>query len=1026
MHEDRGSRWLGPAALLVFALSGCAGLIYQSIWSQYLGLYLGHAAYAQSLVLAIFMGGMAIGAWWASRRSLQWRNLLRAYALIELVIGIAAALFHPVYLGVTGFAYDTAFPTMPGGWAVQMFKWTSGALLILPQAILLGTTFPLMSNGLMRRLRGGDGAILGGLYFSNSIGAAIGALIATFVLLPAIGLPGAMRFGAALNLAVALAAWLLARTPERPQAPIVANAPQQQAGVARLLLIAAFVTGATSFVYEIGWVRMLSLAFGSTVHAFELMLAAFIGGLAFGGLWIRRRIDGYAKPIRVGGWVQIGMGLAALASLLVYGYTFDWVAWFLKALSRSDGGYLLYNLVTAGVSLLLMAPAAFFAGMTLPLFTYSLMRDGGGEASVGRIYAANTIGAIVGVFVAVHFLIPSLGLKLAMCISAAGDLALGLALLRRTGAATERIDGAYLGSLVACGLALVSVLVLARFDRDAMASGVYRSGIARMSEQGSKVLSYRDGKTASVATRAAKSGVVAISTNGKADAAIMMADGKPSADEITMIMAGVLPLLHNPHPRTAAVIGFGSGLTTHTLLGDPRLEQVDTVEIEPAMVEAAHVFGAHVDRAYNDQRSHIHFEDAKTYFAANRSRYDIIVAEPSNPWVSGVASLFSQEFYRFVPRHLQPGGLFVQWVQLYEINDELVASIVHALSSSFTDYRIYLANNTDMLIVARADGMVEDVNPQLLSTPGWRVAVERVGIATADDIAAHAIGDRQSIEPLFDAMSLRSTTDFHPFLSLEAPKARFVSQAAQAIMRLPTADLPYRAVLAGLTPPHAERIAANPWYDFSGEVHRAARMAAALRDGSVLASDTDAEAFSRILSLRESVGACRAGDAVNGSTLETLADIAGRTIPYLDADTARATWGSPTWITCTTQSEPVRQLLGIIRALASNDWPAVKHDATALLRDNSPYWSATTKDWLLRTAMLGAIANGDYAAVAAIDRDLGSRVLGNNVTLAHRAYMLAYAAQRLLHTPAVADKSGAVKNTNPALARNAGPGPGPG
>ena len=310
MSEDRESRWLGPAALLVFALSGCAGLIYQSIWSQYLGLYLGHAAYAQSLVLAIFMGGMAIGAWWASRRSLHWRNLLRAYALIELVIGMAAVLFHPLYVGVTGFAYDTAFPAMPGGWAVQTFKWASGTLLILPQAILLGTTFPLMSNALMRRLRSGDGATLGGLYFSNSIGAAIGALIATFVLLPTIGLPGAMRFGAALNLAVAIAAWLLARTPEVPHALVVPDAPpQQQAGITRLLLVAAFVTGATSFVYEIGWVRMLSLAFGSTVHAFELMLAAFIGGLAFGGLWIRKRIDGYAQPLRVGGWVQLGMVL---------------------------------------------------------------------------------------------------------------------------------------------------------------------------------------------------------------------------------------------------------------------------------------------------------------------------------------------------------------------------------------------------------------------------------------------------------------------------------------------------------------------------------------------------------------------------------------------------------------------------------------------------------------------------------------------------------------------------------------------
>jgi predicted membrane-bound spermidine synthase len=996
MAEHQGSRWLKPAALFVFALSGTAGLIYQSIWSQYLGLYLGHAAYAQSLVLAIFMGGMALGAWWASRRSLQWRNLLRAYAVVELVIGIAAALFHPIYLAATGFAYDSAFPAMPGGWAVQAFKWTSGALLILPQAVLLGTTFPLMSNGLMRRLRKEDGAILGGLYFTNSLGAAIGALVATFILLPAVGLPGAMRFGAVLNLVVAIAAWLLARSPEEvPAAAAPTAALHGRGGITRLLLVAAFITGATSFVYEIGWVRMLSLAFGSTVHAFELMLAAFIGGLAFGGLWIRKRIDGYAQPIRIGGFVQIGMGLAALASLVLYDRSFDWVAWFMKALSRSDGGYALYNIVTATVSMVLMAPAAFFAGMTLPLFTFALLRGGGGEASVGRIYAANTVGAIVGVLATVHFLIPILGLKLAMCASAAGDLVLGLVLLRRASTATTRTDGTYLGALVASGLALAVALVAARFDPDAMAGGVYRSGIRTISEQGFKVLFYRDGKTASVATRASRGGLVTISTNGKVDAGISMApDGKPSADEITMVMAGVLPLLYNPHPRTAGVIGFGSGLTTHTLLGDPRLERVDTIEIEPAMVEGAKVFGKFVERAYTDPRSHIHIEDAKTYFATNRSRYDIVVAEPSNPWVSGVASLFSKEFYEFVPRHLQPGGIFVQWIQLYEINDELVASVAHALSSSFHDYRIYLSYDTDMLIVARADGPLGDLHPEALADAGLKGLVERVDIASVDDIEVHRLGDRRSLEPLFDALSGRTTSDFHPTLSLEAPKTRFVGLAAYAIAGLPKADLPYRAAIAGLSLPPADRITDNPSYAFTGTVHRAARLASTLRTGHIGQGNADAEAIASALVLRDAVGSCDGDEKLDGRTIDAIVHVAGRTIPYMDTAAARELWNTPEWIHCTSQTKPVRAVLDIVAALARADWPVVQRDATALLGEKGEYLSVTSKDWLLRAAMLAAIAGGDYAAVAAIDEGVGRDVAGNGVTLAHRGYMLALADRR--------------------------------
>ena len=138
-------------ALCIFFASGCAGLIYQSVWTQYLGLFLGHAAYAQSLVLAIFMGGMAVGAWWASSRRARSRDLMLAYACVEFAIGLAALVFHGAYLKTTEFAYDVALPTLAGGWSSTAFKWLLGASLILPQAILLGTTFPFFGNALMRR-----------------------------------------------------------------------------------------------------------------------------------------------------------------------------------------------------------------------------------------------------------------------------------------------------------------------------------------------------------------------------------------------------------------------------------------------------------------------------------------------------------------------------------------------------------------------------------------------------------------------------------------------------------------------------------------------------------------------------------------------------------------------------------------------------------------------------------------------------------------------------------------------------------
>ncbi len=995
--SEKTPRWLGPVALVIFALSGCSGLIYQSIWSQYLGLYLGHAAYAQSLVLAIFMGGMAIGAWWASRSSLQWRNLLRAYALIELVIGVAAALFHPAYLALTHFAYDTAFPNLPGAASVQVFKWCSGALLILPQAVLLGMTFPLMSSGLMRRLRTGDGAILGGLYFTNSMGAAVGALIATFLLLPRVGLPGAMQFGALINVLVALAAFLAAGSTEPPRLLGEQQDNSRRGSAAHVLLIAAFITGATSFVYEIGWVRMLSLVFGSTVHAFELMLAAFIGGLAFGGLWIRRRIDGYAAPLRVGGWVQVLMGLAALLSLVIYDRAFDWTAWFMHALSRSNGGYDLYNTVTAGVSMVLMAPAAFFAGMTLPLFTLALIRAGGGEASIGRIYAANTVGAIAGVFAAVHLLVPGLGLKLAMILAAAGDLVLGLVLLRRERTA-DRSDFAYLGALLLCGGGLAASLILARFDPAAMGAGVFRTGSARLNTSvGEKVLFYRDGKTASVSVRTAPDGTRSIATNGKVDAGIRLnEDGKPAPDEITMVMAGVMPLVHHANPRSVAVIGFGSGLTTHTLLGDPRLERVDTIEIEPAMIEGAKLFGSHVERAYKDPRSHLHIEDARTYFAAHRSRYDVIVSEPSNPWVSGVASLFSQEFYEFIPRHLAPGGLFVQWVQLYEINDELVASVVRALSTQFRDYRVYLTYNSDMLIVARADGPVEDLRGDALATPGLHEELVRLDIGSLDEIRAHEIGRRRDLSALFDAMSTRTNSDFYPHLSLEAPRARFTAQQARAIITLPVADLPYRDMLTGLPPARTSAVAASPSYRYTSVVHTAKEIADSLKAGRL--PEQSGEDAVPMAYLYDVVGHC-APSASDVSVPVQLVILAGRTVPFLEPDSLQGAWIDPAWVHCAGQPAPQPAMLQLISALGRRDGTAVKDLAQSLLDPAGKLRESGLREWVLRSAMLGAIAAHDYAAVAQLEARYGKNIVSVEPDASYRRWMELLAARRSAATP---------------------------
>src|SRR5499427_4533729 len=416
----------------LFTVSGFTGLIYESVWSHYLKLFLGAAAFSQSFVLAAFMGGMALGAWLASRWSGRLANLLAAYGWIEAAIGAAALVFHEVFVLLMDASLDRVIPALASPLEVEIYKYSLCALLIVPQTVLLGMTFPLLSAAVIRRGPQESGHHLAMLYFTNSIGAAVGALASAFLLIGWIGMPGTMRLAGALNLALAAAVLSIARSGE-PAA--VAPAPAERstpAGnyIVKLFIAGAFVTGLASFIYEIIWIRMLSLVLGASFHAFELMLSAFITGLALGGLWIRRRIDHIADPVRFAGVVQILMGLAALSTVFVYHWTFDWMEWALGVLQRSQRAYPLFNVFSHALTFAVMLPTTFLAGMTLPLFTHVLLRGGRGERAIGQIYASNTLGAIAGVLVAVHLLMPDTGLKLALVLGATVDMVLGSWILR--------------------------------------------------------------------------------------------------------------------------------------------------------------------------------------------------------------------------------------------------------------------------------------------------------------------------------------------------------------------------------------------------------------------------------------------------------------------------------------------------------------------------------------------------------------------------------------------------------------------
>lgn len=850
---------------IIFVFSGAAGLIYESIWSRYLGLFVGHSAYAQVIVLVIFLGGMSAGAAIAARFTARLKEPLVWYAAIEAIVGLVGLVFHDLFGGVSTFAYDTLFPALAGGTLLVVVKWSLAALMILPQSILLGATFPLMSAGVVRRLGNPDaqlnksGRTIGLLYFANSLGAAMGVLLAGFWLIELAGLPGTLLVAAMINLVVALATFGLVRLERDDRAndasdgaevapvPVPVDVMTAPAGgmseesrrIVRVMLSIAFGTAVASFIYEIAWIRMLSLVLGSATHAFELMLSAFILGLALGAFYVRDRVDTVRDAFRLLGIVQFAMGALAIGTLAIYISAFHWMALLLEVLDQNAAGYTVFNVARYAISLAIMLPSTFCAGMTLPLITRNLLTSGNGERSIGSVYAWNTLGSIVGASVAALILMPAIGLRWMMILGGALDIALGLWLLwRQARRAPAMARTASLATAAAIAVVLGAVIAPA-FDPGILASGVFRYGT--VPERGSRTMVYyRDGRTATVSVQMGRDSGFTIATNGKPDASIRgnsFTEPPPDSlrtylrgDESTQALLALITLAHVPNARDGAVIGHGSGMSSHFLLGSPNLERLATIDIERQMIEAAKIFKPLNARVYDDPRSVFVIDDAKSYFAASGRKFDLILSEPSNPWVSGVSGLFTDEFYQRISTYLAPGGVFGQWIHLYEIEDPLVVSVMRALASNFRSFELFLTNDVDVLVIASNEAHVPTPDWSVVNSPDLVADLSHIRPLTSATLNATRLITRDELLPLLEGGA--GNSDYYPFLDLRAERSRYLRREALGFSSLPVERFDLAAALGerrigwiGEREPSLShsRVAAQAmaWRLRSGEVPRA-------------------------------------------------------------------------------------------------------------------------------------------------------------------------------------------------------------
>jgi predicted membrane-bound spermidine synthase len=956
--------WTRRALLSIFLVSGFTGLIYESVWSQYLKLFLGHAAYAQTLVLTIFMGGLALGSWIVARFSGRIRSLLWYYVLAEGTIGVAAILFHRIFVHVSDLSFLTVIPMLSSGLVINLYKWTLGSLLILPQSVLLGMTFPLISGGIIRHWNERSGETLSLLYFSNSLGAAIGVLVSGFLLLALVGLPGTILTAGLINVVLAIAVWVLIHGHEEPtpSTAVEPPSPAKTTQLARWLLIAAFTTGAACFMYELGWIRMLSLVLGSSTHSFELMLSAFILGLALGGIYVRKRVDRLRNPEATLGLIMLVMGMLAALTLPAYNSMFDFMAWALSTFTRTDSGYFAFNVVSQSIAILIMVPTTFCAGMTLPLLTHALMQSGKREGAIGTLYSVNTLGCIAGVLLTVHLLMPLIGVKGVILTGASLHVALGVSRAFRPGKQQWglRVAAAVSVALLAVGFAVV------KLDPLRMASGVFRTGLATLNP-GAVVDYLRDGKTATVSL-AEEAGMIVLATNGKPDASVRMGSGPVSQDEMTQILLAAIPLSMHPTAARVAAIGFGSGITTHSLLASPAVKQVDTIEIEPFMVEAARKgFGSRIQDDFADPRSHVVFEDAKTFFASSHGRYDLIVSEPSNPWVSGVASLFSDEFYQRISQYLNDDGYFAQWLQAYETDITMFASITKALSAHFRSYSMYTLDGVDILIVATRGGSMSP-GDQIFQWPELRSELAHISVHSLPEVLARKIGDDRTLGVLLNVAPVPRNSDYFPYVDLNAARLRYLQTDALDLAHLAILPIPVLNLIENESPPVTTPVP-DPKSVIARDrlAGRALKIRNAVLTGSIGSLDTSAaSAVAEVIDM--SAAGCKdeAGQHVWRLAARRISDL---TASFLSPQELKDLWQQAASSPCYRAiSGTNRAWVDLFAAVAQRDAPEMIRLGTQLLHTDSGASDDEERAYLVTAMGAAYIHIGEPAqAVAVLD-----------------------------------------------------------
>jgi len=774
--------------LFLFFCSGATALVYEVVWSKYLSLMLGSTVQAQTVVLAVFMGGLALGNRIIGKRSDLLQRPLGTYGYLEGFIGLYAFFFSAIYaladkmfVGIGSMIYESAT-------GMFLLKSVLSVGLLLVPTILMGGTLPLLAAWLQKQSNDA-GRWSARFYSVNSLGAVFGSFVAGFYLIRSLGLVSALQMTALVNVVVGITAIALSRRlAEEPSVQAPAS-PAPEATVStqnvmpmRWAALLVALTGAVSMGLEVLASRSLTLIFGASLQAFAVVLMAFILGIGVGSAAV-------ASP-RLKRWrsesMIVGLLLAAagIVGLLVCGIE-QWVEIYRHikvGLAPTRMGYRFYQVIMAGFSIVILGLPAALIGAVLPLCLRRESEAGQGFGGrVGRLLTWNTLGAVLGVLATGFILMPKAGLHNAFNI-----LALALCLpgvLLAWHARRHALLGAVV--VVASGL-VVSCAIGNEGWRHVLSSGVFRTretvvnpNMLKLRKQMVKILFYEDAPDATVnvetTTGQGPDADIGLRINGKAEAS-------SKGDLTTQLLLAHLPMFARPGSEDIFVLGLASGISCSGFLAYPIKHLTVADNCEP-VTRAVDYFAPWNRGVRTNPVTRIRIEDARTVLKLEPKLYDVIVSEPSNPWFASIGSVFSREFYELAAKRLKPGGIMVQWFHVYEMHDGIVEMVLRTFGSVFPVMEIWDTNEGDIALLGSDRPWrttLEDLR-RAYQNEKVRKDMESVGLNTPEALLARLFASQRTAPCIAGPGPMQ--TDGFPVLEYEAPVAFFIGTKATGMAR---------------------------------------------------------------------------------------------------------------------------------------------------------------------------------------------------------------------------------------------------